>query len=921
VRGLIARIRSWWQGLARPARLDADMASEMRFHLDMEAERLRRQGLAPAEARRQAALAFGGVEKYRGAARDALGFTPTRGLSVDIKLGLRMLAKSPGLTAVALFALTLAIGAGTAYLEFTRDMMYGYMPFPGGDRLVGIVNWDQQTGRPEHRTAYELTQWRGRLTTLDEIGGYRLLNRNLVTAEGRAEPARGVAISAAAFRITGIPPLFGRVLGANDERPGAPAVVVLGHDVFSGRFGADPSVVGRDVKLGAVVYTVVGVMPPGFSFPSNHSLWVPLRMPDSEQAPLAGGELRLFGRIAPDATLEQAQAELTASALQLAEAHPGTHRHLRPQVKAYVASRWSALEDSTMQTIVLHAANLFFLGLLALCGANVATLVFARTATRDGEISIRTALGASRARIVGQLFVEALVLSLMAAAAGLAFAYYGLLWAKQVIAAGQRAPVWFWWRDSLSPEAITYSVLLAVLAALMVGAVPALKATGPRVQDRLKHASGGSASGLSFGGVWTAVIVMQTAVTVVFLSVAVTLAWGLLFNNAGERPLTIPGDQFVVARVNVDRDVMPGAPDPETEQRHRRELRRLYERLAERLAAEPGVAGVGYGSRLPGMNHLSLPIELEGGDPAGADGGLLVRTASISPDLLPTLGARLTAGRAFTAADAAPGRNVAIVDRTFVRTVLGGGQAIGRRLRPAAAIREAADGRSYAHDRTSVEDRGPWLEIIGVVEDLTADVHKHAGDALIYRPVFADAAWPLYVAVRATGDRAPVMWRLRVIATELDPSLRLDELQTLDQVKAADRVAIDFFLRLLAGIGLVALVLATAGVYALMSFTVARRTTEIGIRLALGASARRIVLTTFSRALAQVALGVAIGSLPAAALSTSLGQEVSVSASLTTGIVTCLAAAGVTILVTGLACVVPARRALGIQPVETLKAT
>jgi putative ABC transport system permease protein len=920
VSGVFARIRTYWRGLVRPTELDADMASEMRFHIDMETERLERQGLEPTEARRQAALRFGGIEAHRGAARDALGFTPARGLSVDVKLGLRMLARSPGLTAVALFALTLAIGAGTAYLEFTRDMLHGHMPFPGGDRVVGIVNWDQQTGRPEHRAAYELTQWRGRLATLDEIGGYRLLNRNLITEDGRAEPVRGVAISVAAFRITGTPPLVGRVLDANDERPGAPPVVVLGHDVFSGRFGSDPSVVGRDVRLGADAYTVVGVMPPGFSFPGNHSLWVPLRMPESEQAPLAGGELRLFGRIAPDATLGQAQAEVTASALQLAEAHPGTHRHLRPQVKTFVASRWSAVEDATIQTIVLHATNLFFLGLLALCGANVATLVFARTATRDGEISIRTALGASRARIVGQLFVEALVLSLMAAAAGLAFAYYGLLWAKQVIAAGQRAPVWFWWHDSLSPEAILYALVLAVLAALMVGVVPALKATGPRVQDRLKHASGGSAAGLSFGGVWTAVIVMQAGVTVVFLSLVVTLAWGLFFNNAGDRQLTIPGDEFVVARVNVDRDVVPGAPDPDREQQHRRELRGLYERLAERLAAEPGVAGVGYGSRLPGMNHLSLPIELEGGEAAGADGGLLVRSASISPDLLPTLGARLTAGRAFTAADAAPGRHVAIVDRTFVRTVLGGGPAIGRRIRPVSATREAADGRSYALDRAAADDRGPWLEIVGVVEDLTADVHKHAGDAVVYRPVFADAAWPLYLAVRASG-LAPVMWRLRVLATEVDPSLRLDELQTLADVKAADRVAIDFFLRLLAGIGAVALVLAAAGIYALMSFTVARRTTEIGIRLALGADPRRIVFATFARAMAQVGAGVALGSVPAAAIAAGLGPELNVSATpLTAGLI-CAVAAGTMLAVTALACVAPARRALGIQPVETLKAS
>jgi hypothetical protein len=218
-------------------------------------------------------------------------------------------------------------------------------------------------------------------------------------------------------------------------------------------------------------------------------------------------------------------------------------------------------------------------------------------------------------------------------------------------------------------------------------------------------------------------------------------------------------------------------------------------------------------------------------------------------------------------------------------------------------------------------ESGPWIEIIGVVDDLTADTYKGASDAVMYRPARADATWPLYAAVRVTSDTVAMMWRLRVIAAEVDPALRLDNLLTLDRITAADRVAIEFFLRLLAGIGVVALVLATAGVYALMSFTVARRTTEIGIRLALGASARRIVFTTFARALAQVGAGVLLGSIPAAVIAANLGPELAVSADAVTAALICGLAAGTTMIVTALACVAPARRALRIQPVDTLKTT
>ena len=893
-------------GLGRPAQHDADMADEMRFHIEMDAERRIRQGVKPEEARRQAAVAFGGIDKYRGASRDALGFSWARGLAVDLKLGLRMLLKYPGLTAVAVFALALAIGAGAAYLEFINDLMHGSLPFDEADRIVGIQHWDQETGEPEQRATADFVAWRGRLHSFEELAAYRSLDRNLITADGRAEPVRGVEISASAFRIARVPPLLGRPLVAGDEEAGAPPVVVLGYDVWTTRFASDPAVIGRAMRLGNDIYTIVGVMPDRFGLPVSHSLWVPLRLNEAVYSRRAGVSTRMFGRLAPGVDIRAAQAELDALAFRSAEAFPDTDRHLRLVVKPYVESLWSALEDSRIQTIVLYSANLLFVGLLALCGANVATLVFARTATRDTEISVRTALGASRGRIAGQLFAEALVLSSIATAIGLTVARYALQWVKHTVTAAQGHAIMFWWNDALSQPTLAYALLLALFASVIIGVVPALKATGPGIQERLRHSTGASASGLTFGGAWTGVIVTQVGVTVIFVAIVGVLGWSAYVTNGGDCPRRFPAADYVAIRLMLDPVSTPAAVSQEAaEQEHRARFRTTYGELVRRLKADPGVAGLTYGSRLPGMNHYELRVEVDGASagPAG-NTSALVRTASIGVDYLETFQAPIVSGRSFTDGDLAPNQQVAIVDQTFVRRVLNGQSAVGRYVREAGS-----EGKPS----------GPWIQIVGVVADLTDDTSKRPGDAILYRPAPADALAPIYLAVHAIGPPSALLSRVRIVATEVDPTLRLTDVVTMDNLGEADLIALDFFARILAGISVVALILATAGVYALMSFTVSRRTSEIGIRVALGARPGRIVAATFSRALAQVGAGLAVGSMGAAALVASVGPEVSASNGTAVAVSTCLMATAVVAAITALACARPVRRALSIRPTDALK--
>jgi predicted permease len=928
MRSLIANLRAFWRGLRRPSQVDADINDEMRFHIDMEAQRLQQRGLSAAEATRQAAISFGGVEKYRGAGRDAFGFTWLRGMSVDFKLGVRMLKKYPGLTAVALFALSLAIGAGAAYLEFVNDLLHGTLPFPDADRIVGIQVWDQESGDVDPKQAANFVAWRGSLRSIPDLAAFRSLERNLITPDGRAEPVRGAEISAAAFQIARVPPLAGRPLLPADERDGAPPVVVIGNDLWTTRFGSDRGVIGKPIRLGKGTYTVVGVMPDAFRLPTSHSLWIPLQLNDASYPRRQGPPTRMFGKLAAGVSIGAAQAELTALAERAAADFPSTDRHLRPIVLPYVESIWSTDHESRVQTIVLYSANIFFLGLLALCGANIATLVFARTATRDTEISVRSALGASRARIAGQLFAEALVLSSLAAVIGLIFGDYALQWVKNASTAAQGTPMMFWWDDSFRPETIFYAGLLAIFAAVIIGVTPALKATGKDVQSRLKQSTGATSAGLKFGGVWTGVIVTQVAVTVIFLAIVGLLGWSAYVTRGGARDRNFPASEYVALRVGLDRAEIAAVSPEDADAEYRKRLRGTYAEFARRLEAEPSIAGVTYGTRLPGMNFRETSVEIEGGQAVTPRSGEVVRAGSVALNYFETFRASLVAGRLFTDADLATNSHIAIVDQTFVTTILKGQDAVGLHVRE---MPEEGNYRTLTTSGIVMTDEkgkivkaneapGPWVEIVGVITDLTDPTNKTAGDALIFRPAAVEATQPLYLAVRARTNPSAVMSRLGIIAADVDPSMRVTEMMMLDNIGESQRVALDFFARLLAGISIVAMVLATAGVYALMSFTVARRTAEIGIRLALGANPRRIVMATFARALTQVAIGLILGSIPAWLIVANVGPEVSPTNGNEIAIAMGLGSTVLVALVTAVACVLPAWRALRIQPTDALKA-
>ena len=866
--------------LFRSNRAEIDLAREIDAHLQLLEDEFVAKGLPRDAARHAARRAFGGVEQTKELQRDARSFNWLAGWPMDLKLGVRMLAKTPGLTVVGVIALAVAIGAGAAFLEFTNDLLSPTLNVPGANRIVGIRAWNFERRADVTWQLRDFAAWRARTQLLEDLGAARSMSRDLATADGRIEPVRAVEISAAAFRLIPTRPVVGRTISPEDEQPAAPPVAVIGDQIWKTRFNSDPNVVGTIARLGATDYTIVGVMPEGFGFPVNQNLWVPLKSVEAVT--------EVFGRLKESATIDAAQAEIRALTGPL---QGKVSVLVRPYIDSIVDE-----DRQSSEALAFRALNLVFVLLLVICAANVATLVFARTAMREGEITLRTAIGATRGRIVAQLFAEALVLSVLAAFAGLSAAKFVGRWAKSLWERGI-GPAPFWWDDGLGYSTILYAFALAVFAALVVGAVPALKATGRHLQGAMRDVSSAT-SAMKFGGIWTGVIVTQAAITVVFVAMIVGLGWAALRTKKGG-DVIYSRDHLLTARVVIDRGSRerPELASPE-----------ILRAIAAKVGGEPGVAGVSYSTALPGTIWEQIVFELRSPDAqAFADGRkktdeLWSEGASVGENFFDTVGIPVVAGRTFSAAEVRQNSPVAIVDETFVRTVLGGRSPIGVTL------------RERRNDSTG--QPGAWLEIVGVVKDAANFGVKGPEDAAIYRPAAPTHSMRLLVRTRVPAS--VMAQRVYAAALSVHPDLRLADLKTVTQVAEDNALPEQIFLRCFIVIGSIALLLATAGIYALISFTLARRTREIGIRAALGGAPLRILAGVFSRAFTQVGLGVAAGAVPGLLIIQDLAGDVgSMSRGAAVGATAAVCAFVVAVAL--ISCTVPLRRALHIDPIRALR--
>ena len=535
----------------------------------------------------------------------------------DYKLGLRMLLKYPGLTLAGGLALAIAIGIGAGWYDLSGKILAPTIPLPEGDRLVVIETQNTLTNAPEPRVVRDFLEWRRELRTIEELGAFRTDTRNLVVGNAAPEPIQMAELTAAAFGTARVPPLLGRALLDSDEMPGAPSVVVLGYDVWQRSFGGRQDVVGSVVKLGNTPTTVIGVMPEGFAYPVNHDAWTPLSLRASYDA-LEGGAIGVIGRLAPGVTREQANAELRVFGERAAAALPATHA---ASPAARDAARGRHLRFWTSRSS--RSRNLPVLLVLIIACLSVGTLVYARTATREGEIAVRSALGASRARIIGQLFVEALVLASVAAAVGLMAADRAVTWAiENFNQASGGVP--FWITPGLKLSTILYAGGLAVVSAVMLSLLPALRATRARVQPHLANRGAGGAT-LRFGRVWTGAMIVQVALTAIGIPVAMESA------SQAMRKLNIraafPSREYLAARIDLDRPFEEEAT-PAFEARRAR----TFAELQRRIAQEPGVVAVTFADRAPGSVARGRFGEVEsspGAEPAYDCG---FRTSAVGRD-------------------------------------------------------------------------------------------------------------------------------------------------------------------------------------------------------------------------------------------------------------------------------------------------
>jgi len=814
---------------------------------------------------------------------------------LDWKLGARLLRKYPALTIIGGLSLAGAIAIGAVGIEVADELLYKRLPFDDGGRVVRLETQDVAASRVEPRVLHDFAIWRQSLKTVAELGAARVSERNVLTGEGRVESLRVAEITASAFPLTRVPPLLGRPLQPADEVPGAEPVVVLGSDVWQRQFLQDPKIIGRVVTVGRTPRIVVGVMPPRFGFPHYQQIWVPLAVQDA--APREGPAVQVFGRLANGASWQDAAAELDVVSARLAADQPATHAQLRTRVRAF-AGRTPG-DPLRLEDLAVHAIVLLLLG--AVC-ANVATLVFARTAMRESEMVVRHALGASRARVIAQIVTEGLVLALAAAVLGLVVAQtavrYALARATQIT--GDSLP--FWVDLKLEPVTIAYALLLALVAAALIGLLPALKATGASVHRGLQGITGTGGT-MKFGGVWSFIVGAQVAATLLFVPAAV----GIYTNSLQEKSkwAAFPTERYLTFRLRMDNEALAGERGDDAQIGARRA--RAYDELASRLREEPGVTDVTFADRVFGKSPdwVALEMEQDGAPPVrlqgNYEGGFAM--AAVGAGYHEAFDAGIVAGRGLQAPDvtvAGASNRPVVVNQAFMRKV--GRNPVGARVR---TIQRGAE-----------RETGPWHEIVGVVTDLGMDQAggDDGGDATrVYRAASAAELDPVVVTVRVAGDASPFAPRVAALALQVDAGLQLRDIATLDEVVAREQASKAFGTVIIGCILVGAVIFAAAGLYALMAVAVARRTREIGIHIALGANSRRVLGIVFARAGRQLGGGIVAGNsliLFFAWRADSLTADLLVSSAITSVI---MAAVGV------LACAAPARRALRIQPTEALR--
>jgi predicted permease len=808
----------------------------------------------------------------------------------DLRLAVRLLVKDKWFTAVAALALALGIGVNTTVFTFANAVVLRGLPFADPDSIVSISMTDAR-GRFLGVSRLDLIDYRDGARSFSHLAALTGASLN-VSEQGRpAEQYLGTYGSADLFESIGQRPQLGRDFAAADDVAGAEPVVILSDSLWKSRYGADRTVLGRAIKINDRVCTIIGVMPPEMRFPFNNDMWLPFALlpPPFHQAKRDVRNLQVVGRLAPGATLRQARTEIETIVTRLAHDHPDTNKDVHATVVTYN----DRVAGPQIKLVVFSLLGAVGFVLLIAC-ANVANLLLARSAQRTREIAVRVSLGASRWRIVRQLLVESLVLSIGSGLIGFAVGVAGIRTLDAMLSDPTLGKP-YWMKFTIDPIVIAFLAGICVGTGVLFGLAPALHVSNTDVNEVMKEAGGRSGTGGRRARRWTsALIVAEVTLTLVLLAGAALMMRSFL----------------VLYRMDVGTDTshvltmrltLPLAKYPQPQPRVD-----VYQRIEQRLRAIGSVQASGLTSNPPMFGGSLRQLEVEGRAPDPDGRRPEVTAVPVSAGYFDALGIRVLRGRMLADTDGTPGHESALVNQQFVAMHFNGADPIGRRI-------------TLVDAQPSAQQSAPaTATIVGIVPPMRQRNFQDAQpDPVVYLPYRADPQRFMFLVLRTAGDPALAAPLVREQVRAIEPDLPLFGVMTLDQLLAQQRWTFRVFGGMFTIFASIALVLSAVGLYAVTAYSVTQRTAEIGVRMALGAQAKQVVWLILQRSLVQLAIALPIGIAGAVGVGRLL-QSVIVKSngrdSLTLAAITLLM-----IAVSLAACVWPARRAMRLDPVSALR--
>ncbi len=865
--------------LFRRRKVDAEAQEELQFHFVARLEENLAQGMSPEDARRAAARQLGGALQAGEKARDADLLLWLDTLAGDIRYGFRNLLAYRGITAIAVLSLALGIGANTAIFSAIRAVLLRPLPYRDPGRLAMLWLDNRRLGLHNDLTSYpNYLDWKNS-RVFEDMAAFVPTD---VILTGFEEPARVAAVLADwnLLPVLGVSPALGRNFTAAETEPNRNRVVILSHGLWQRQFGADRHVLGKSVEINGTPSQIVGVMPAGFAFPDKDAqMWMPLALSPRARANRNGFFLSVIGRWNPGVTRERARAEMSAIGARLETQFPDSNKGYG----VWVVPLLEQVVGTMRQALYVLLGAVAFVLLIA-C-VNVANLFLGRGAARSREIAVRAALGAGRRRLVRQLLTESAVLSLLAGGLGLAMAYGGLR--GLVLLAPKDLPR----LDEISIDGAVLSFTLGVslLAGILFGILPAFRISRVDLNESLREGGRGMAGGRRARLLRSALTVAEVAFSMILLTGA-----GLMMRSLLNLRAIHPGfrtENMLTWRIS----------PPRTKYRTGPEIAAFYSALLERIRALPNVRGASattdiFLSETPNSGSFSV----EGHPDPPPEQQIEATTDRISPEYFRTMEVRLVAGRFFDQHDSAETTPVAIVNETMARRFWPGEDAVGKRFK--------------FGDAASPD---PWLTVAGIAADMRRQGMDKPARCETFQPMAQRPASGMTVVVRTASDPARAAGPVRDAARALEPHAVFFARSTIAE-QIGDSLSQRRFETLLLGLfSLLALVLAAVGIYGVVYQSVAQRTNEIGIRVALGAQKASLLRMVAGEALTLVGLGAIAGSLAAFAISRTLSSflyAVTAADPLTYAAMIALLA-----VAAAFASLIPARRATSVDPVHALR--